>query len=90
MGVFVADAAPLVVAVGRGRPGVEVKPIGALAAVCVWAEAVYSPFRVANVSGVAEFDGALQASWTIHKMRIERMMGDFLGDMVPPFVCSEY
>ena len=88
MGVFVAGRVPVNVAVGRGRPGVAVKPDCVPTASSVRAEAVYSPFNVANGSGVDEFDGILQASWASNKITTERMMVDFLDDMVPPFEYS--
>jgi hypothetical protein len=62
MGMFVAEAAGDPVAVGIGSPGVAVKLRDVPAAVCVRAEAVYSPFKVANVSGVAEFVEKLHAN----------------------------
>jgi hypothetical protein len=61
MGRFVAEAdAP--VAVCRGNPGVGVKLAGVPPVSRVRAEAVYSPFKVANVSGVAELAEMLHAS----------------------------
>ena len=83
MSVFVAvrGVDPLTVAVGRGRPGVAVKIDWVEAASSVWADAVYSPFKVAKVSGVAEFEGTLHANWTMLIKTIKRARADFLMDM---------
>ena len=67
-------------AVGWGKPGVEVNPAGVAIAPWVRAEAVYNPFRVANVSGVAELAEILQASWLMMIKITSRRIGDiFLG-----------
>ena len=79
MGVNVTDGTVLL-AVGWGKPGVEVNPAGVAIAPWVRAEAVYNPFRVANVSGVAGFAEILQASWLIMSIITNRRSGDiFLG-----------
>jgi hypothetical protein len=76
MGVLVGVAGvPLTV--GGGRPGVEVEP-----ASIVWAETVYSTFRVAKVSGVAVSAPRLQASWVRMSADAKRMTGKFFVDMV--------
>jgi len=81
MGRAVTDGAvPL--AVGWGKPGVEVNPAGVAIVPCVRAEAVYNPFRVANVSGVAEFAETLQASWLMMIKITNRRIGEFFVGMV--------
>jgi hypothetical protein len=82
MGMLVADGAVVPLAVGGGKPGVEVKPDGVLPASSVRAEAVYSPFKVANVSGVARFAEMLQASWVMMIKTTNRVAGDFFVDMI--------
>jgi len=84
MDTLVAGGVGVLLAVGTGKPGVEVKAAGEVPAPCVSAEAVYSPFKVANVSGVAEFAEMLQASWVMMINPKNRMAGDFFVDMVPP------
>jgi len=83
MGIFVAERGvdPLPVALGRGKPGVALKIDWVEAASSVCADAVYSPFNVANVSGVAEFAGTLQASWTMVIKTIKRTRAEFFFDM---------
>ena len=74
---------PLPVAtVGSGSPGVGLNAGWVEADSSVWADAVYSPFNVANVSGVAEFDGRLHANCTMAMKARKRMRGDLFISMI--------
>ena len=84
-GRLVTEAGTPTVIVGWGRPGVADKLIGAGPDVRVMAEAVYSPFNVAKVSGVAELPLArLHASWTIIKITTKRVKDCFFREMFSP------